>query len=161
MAWTVWMDPYDTIGSILDTTYFQPLKFPDNYLLEYMRAWVVFQNAPAFSNMVMKIYGNDENAANPTPTTLLATSTNSFDLADITTEAHGIKELWFKFDSFHVKQGGFYNFVINATGYSPTPTAFLGLEKAYPNPIQQIGYITSVINVPNSPYKFYPVGSRL
>lgn len=161
MAWTVWMDAYETINSIKDTTLYQPLKFDDNYLIEYMRCWVVYQGAPAFTNMHMKIYGNDEQAADPTPTQLLATSSNNFALADITTEDHGIKELWFKFDSFHVKQGVYYNFVINANGYSPTASSFLGLEKAYPNPIQQTGYTVAKINMPNSPYKFYAVGSKL
>jgi len=161
MAWTVWMDAFETTNSIKDTSLYQPLKFTDNYLINYMRAWVVYTGAPAFNTMVMKIYGNDDQSADPTPTVLLATSTNSFDYADITTEAHGIKELWFKFDPFHVKQGVYYNFVVNALGYSPTPTSFLGLEKAYPNPIQQTGYTPATINVPNSPYKFYAVGSKL
>lgn len=161
MSWKFWIDVWESNAEIQDTTLFSPIRFDGNYVIEYIRTWVGFVGTPTFTNMQMKIYGNDEEASDPTPAHLLYTSTNNWAFSDISNEAHGLKEIWFKFTPFHVKQNVYINCVINADSYFPNASSYLGWEKAYPNPIAQTGYTPSTINVPNSPYKIYALGSKL
>lgn len=160
MARTIWFDSYES-GELADTSKFQSLKYSSNKVIRYVRAVLVFVGAPAFTSMQMKVYANDENAANNSPSTLLHTSTNGWSYSDLMTLDHGWKDIYFKFTDFQMKAGVYYNFVINASGYSPTSSSYVGLELEFPNPIHRENYTPTYVNWGFSPYKIYAIGDDL
>ena len=165
MSWTVWFDAYETAGQAQDTTCFQGLKWDDNYIITTMRAWIVIVNSPSFTNMVMKVYGNDESQAEFTPSNLIATSTNPFSISDVNIGGsflgNGVFEVGFQFDGLHVRKDTTYNFVMNFDGYFPTATSYVGWKRAWPDPVAQTGFTPTGLNLNTAPFEVYGVGDKL
>jgi hypothetical protein len=160
MSRTIWFKSFDS-GQLANNQVFQPLRYNNNKIIRYCRAVLIFVGAPNFENLRMNVYANDENKQNPTPTQLIHISTNSWSLAELMTLDHGWKDVYFKFNDFHMRGGVYYNFVLSATGYSPTSSSYLGVELEYPNPIHRENYTPTYVNFATSPYKIYTIGADL
>jgi len=160
MTWRIWCRPWDS-GQLANTDIFQPVTPKKNIILIGCRTWIVAISDPTFTDLNMKIYSNDDNAAVDTPLELLATSTNSQAKADIITLDHGVKEIYFNFDNVSLQENTKYNFVMNGTGYVPTSSSFLCWRKAYPDPVYTAGYTPTKESLGVAPYEIYLIGGDL
>jgi hypothetical protein len=118
MTWTVYGKPYAADADLTDTSISQALKFDYPVILKAVRVWLIIKGNPTFTSLNMKIYSDDAEQATRTPKKLLYTSSNSQTKADIITLAHGVKEIYFEFANINLAAETYYNFVINASGYS-------------------------------------------
>lgn len=161
MTRTVWVETYDNASELTDTTIYHPMKFSENRVVRYIRAVLVFIGAPSFTNLRMNIYANDENSTSIQPSKLIHTSETSYTFSDLMTEDSGWKDTYFKFNDFHMKKDVWYHCVLSADTYVSSANSLLGIEKAWPNPIQNKGYTATFLNLPSSPYKVYAISGEL
>ena len=161
MTWTVWAESYDTAGSLQDLSISQGLKFTKNLIVEQVRIWGVFVNNPLFANLQMKVYANDEEQPQITPTVLMHTSTNKWMMSDLITEANGLAEIYFNFTGFHAKKDVTYSFVMNGDCYFPNATSYFAWKKAYPDPVIKEGFVPTAVNIGVSPLEIFVAGTEL
>jgi hypothetical protein len=159
MTWTVYGKPYAADADLTGTAIFQPLTFDYPVILKAVRVWLIAMGNPTFTSLSMKIYSDDSQQATRTPKTLLYTSTNSPTKASIFTASHGVKETYFEFANVNLAGGTYYNFVINASGYSGASTSsHLAWRIEWPDP----QYDDSVTdgNLKTYPLSIYPILAR-
>lgn len=154
--WRVWGDDFST-AAMTDTSMYQRVTFDRNYIIRGVRTWLIFYNDPALTNVNMKIY-SDEGGL---PRKLLATSTNTLTKAEIITLENGVKEIYFDFNDFPVKQDNSYHFVINGTGYTGSVSSHVAWMKGYPDPVLDQTPAPSFSNLLTSGYQLYFIGSVL
>ena len=149
MSWTVYGDTYTT-GQLSSLAVFQPIKFTSDMLVKAMRIWVIAVGAPVLTGLKMNIYGNDEQTS--TPSLLLSTSTNSWDMATIlTSQVNGVKEIYFEFDPLTVKGTAIYNLVLSATSYTPSGSNEFAWRTVWPDPVYTTNYTVTGNNFLASP----------
>lgn len=159
--WMVLAKPYDTDASLTDASVFQSVKFSENVILKAVMSWMVVFNDPTFTSLSMKIYSNDEQEASTTPKVLLHTSTNTQMKSSVHTLDHACKELFFEFANINLRRGTWYNFVINAVGYSGASSAsHLAWKNTYPDPIYTTGVDESKPLADTYPLTFVPIFDR-
>jgi hypothetical protein len=83
------------------------------------------------------------------PITLLATSTNSWSASQITTLAHGRKEIYFTFNPFHLDGDNNYHVTLSATTYTGTDASHLAWALDYGDPTHTVVGGRSTHNVVN------------
>jgi len=159
MTWRVYGLPYYNDSDLTDTTIYQPMRFSTPVVLKACRIWLVIMGDPTFTSLNMKIYGNDEDAADPIPSVLLETSTNTQSKADLISLDHGVRETYFEFQNPALVKNTWYHFVLNATGYSgASDSSHIAWRIQWPDPI----YDTNVEagNLITYPLSIYPIYSR-
>ena len=158
--WLVYAKTYYSSSDLTDATLYQPMKFGYNVALKAVRSWVVVFNDPPFTALNMKVYANDENAASPTPSKLLYTSSNTWTKANVHTSDHACKELYFQFDDICLRRNTWYHFVINGTGYTGSTSSFLAWKNSYPDPIYPEGVTLSKEKLGSYPLSIHPIFAR-
>ena len=151
MVWSVYARPLES-GDLNSTNQFQPLIMPSDTVVRAFRTWIVYYGDPTFTNLKMKIYAND--TADDTPTVVIATSTNSYNLADIKeTYSYGIKEIYFQFSDVALKGADKYHLVLAADTYSPTTdVSYLSWRVAWPDPVYDKNFTVSGTNFLTAPF---------
>lgn len=160
MVWTVYGDEFST-AQMTDSTMSQVVIMPRNQQVNAIRVWLIIHNSSAITNLQMKIYNNDAEATDPTATSLLATSTNSFDKADLITDTYGVKSCYFEFANIALRKGDKYHFVLNCSGYTYSEASHIAWKKAWPDPAYTIGYTATAENLAVAPYEFKLIGAKL
>jgi len=158
MAWDVYGIPYYNDSELTDKTVYQHIKFDRNAILRAVRIWVVVFNDPTFTSLNLKLYSNNENAADPEPSTLLETSSNTWAKADVHTQAHACKEIYFEFNYPTLRKNTWYHFVLNASGYSGATTSkHLAWRYAYPDPVYPENVTEEAVALGRYPLTLYPI----
>lgn len=162
MAWTVWGRRWDT-GELANTAMFASFRMNTDTILKAARTWVIVFNNPTFTSLNAKIYSDEVRTISGTktghtPVTLLHTSTDSRTKAEIHTLDHGVKETYFTFNEIPLQKDTWYNFVINAVGYSPTSGSYLCWKHSYPDPVLSTDYTSAVETINSSPFDLYFIG---
>lgn len=163
MGARVWGKPYDT-GELADTTNYQPVKMNDNIILRGLRTWLIFYNDPTVTSFNMKIYSDTTSSSTPAGVgDLLWTSTNTLTKAQIITLENGYKEIYFDFDDVNLQENTWYNFVINATGYSPgaSLSSHVAWRQAFPDPVYSTNLDVEVATLNTFPFAIYFIGAEL
>jgi len=159
MTWSVYGKPYAADSDLTDTSIFQPLKFDYPVVLKAVRVWLIVMGSPTFTSLSMKIYTDDAEQATRTPNVLLHTSTNSPTKAELITLNHGIKETYFEFSNPNLAAETYYNFVINASGYSgASDSSHLAWRIDWPDPIYTDGVTEG--SIATYPLSIYPIFAR-
>lgn len=133
MTWDVW-------GKVINTTeaanaaVFQPFKFQRNTILRAVKVKLLLINDPTFTAVTAKIFGNNENTANPEPSTLLYSATNTKAKGDLLTQNSAIAETYFEFDDPMLRFGTYYHLVLNLTGYTAASDSYVAWKHAFPDP---------------------------
>lgn len=136
---------------------FQPVSFTANTILIAARSWFIFYNDPAFTNLTMEVWTNNAGE----PGVLLATSTNTWTKAELITEDHGFKEIYFKFDQLNMRAGDTYHFCPKLSGYTGTTSTHVAWKKAFPDPVLSSGLTVTFESLGGSPYAIYFIGGEL
>lgn len=155
MAWTVWGDPITTAALTAGVS--QKVKFNTNLVLKACRIWLIFYNNPALTSLTMKIYSDDGGS----PKKLLHTSTNSPTKAQIITLENGVKELYFDFNYPVFDADDHYHFVLFGSGYTGTDSSHIAWRQAWPDPVYDTNWTPTWVNINQSPYSIYFIGSDL
>lgn len=158
MGWTVWGDDWPTTESMQDASLFQTVQFNGNFVLRAARTWIIIFGDPVFTSLSMKIYSNAVVSGLNSPRKLLHTSTDVRTKAEVHTQPHAVREIYFNFADVPVKGNDKYNFVINATGYAPTGNSYLAWRKAFPDPVYSGGYTPAIETVGVAPREIYFIG---
>lgn len=157
MARTYYGDPFDT-AEMTNTSKTVRMKPNDNIVLKAIRTWLIWNDhSGSITDMTCKIYSDRASS----PGALIATSTNSFDRADIITLASGVKEIYFEFDEISLHSETFYHFVINCTGYTGTENSHIAWRKAWPDPIYRTGLDIDYEALSIAPYFLTVIGAPL
>lgn len=154
--WRVFGDDFST-AAMTDKSMFQKVTFDRNYIIKGVRTWLIFYNDPTITSVNMKIY-SDEGGS---PRKLLATSTNTLTKAQMITLENGVKEIYFDFDNFPVKQDNNYHFVINGVGYTGSASSHVAWMKGFPDPVLTQTPAVSYANLLTCGYQIYFIGSVL
>lgn len=157
MGHRVWADRFES-GQLSNTDMFQTIKLGDNKIVIAIRTWLVIYNSPTFTNLKMHIYSNEVVSTDNTPRVLLATSTNSFNLSDITTYANAKREVYFKFNFVPFKDQDLYNLVMSADGYVYSESSHLAWVKGWPDPVYKTSFTPTFENLLIAPYEAYAIG---
>lgn len=163
MGWTVWGDPWLTTAQMTDTTLFQTVQMNSDVILRAVRTWIIYVANPTYTSLSMKIYSNEVVSGNNTPRKLLHTSTDVRTPAEIkgaTDLANGVREIYFNFDDVNLRGADKYNFVINASGYTPSGNSHLAWMKGFPDPVNATGYTPALQKIGIAPYQIYFIGGQ-
>lgn len=158
MAWEVYGIPYYNNSELTDTTVYQSLKFDRSAVLRAVRIWVIIYNDPTFTSLNLKLYSNNENAANPAPATLLETSANTWVKGDLHSLSYACKEIHFEFDYHTLRRDTWYHFVLNASGYSGAAAdKHLAWRYSYPDPVYPENITLEKRALGRYPLTLYPI----
>lgn len=156
--WKVLAKPYDSDSSISDKSIFQSVKFDENVVLKAVMAWVMVFNNPTFNYLFMDIYSDDDQQAARTPKKLLHTSTNMQLKAEIHSLNYACKEVYFEFGNINLRRETWFNFSMNANGYSDASAAkHLAWKSTYPDPQYPEGVTLSQAAAGQYPLTFVPI----
>jgi len=145
-------DWYSTIEAT-DKSKFQPITPSGTFVIKVVRTQVGFYNAPTFSNIQMKIYDSGL-------TNLLATSTNNQEKLEISTAANAIRDIYFEFDNFVMRENETYNIVLTINSYTGTESSHVFWVKAGATPAYEpSGYNAAQIGT--MPYYVAFIGANL
>ena len=160
MALKVWHEILENADVTTGKRIFQPVNFNKNVMLRYARTWVVGYNNPTFTNLYLECYSYDQ--TNQVPVKLLHTSTNTQAKATIATENNFYKEIWFKFNYAPFVDTDYYCFILRATGYSYSASAYIGWAKAFPDPVYKTGLDWNrLAAATTNPFDIYFIGSEI
>lgn len=151
----VWARPWDS-GELANTAIYQAMRMNDNAILQAVRIRLVVYNDPVFTDLNCKIYSDDSGVVGG----LIHTSTDSRTAAEIHTLDYAWKETYFTFNKANLQKDTWYNFVINATGYSPTASSHLAWMHTYPDPMLT-GYTAARETANQSPFYILPIWGEL
>jgi hypothetical protein len=147
--WTVYGVPYVT-GQLANKEIYQKITFHKFLEVRALKIWVVLVGSPTITGLRMNIYSNDVQTSGPGA--VLATSTNSYDTADIlTTYTNGVKEIYFEFNPLLVHASDSYHLVLSADTYSYTGSNQLAWKNVWPDPIYQTNFTVNGNNYLVSP----------
>ncbi|RLC38718.1 hypothetical protein DRH27_01565 [Candidatus Falkowbacteria bacterium] len=158
MVWSVYGSRWES-GELANTDQFQVIKPVEDIVLKAVRTWIIIYNAPTFSNLTMKIYSLDKDATADAPGVLLASSTTTWNIADLTTEDNAVKEIYFEFTDFSMNGADEYCFVMAADSYSYLETSHLSWRKAWPDPVYTAAYTPTTPSMGRAPFELYLVGA--
>jgi hypothetical protein len=154
---TFYGDGFDT-SEMTDTSKSIRGRPNQNLVLRAARTWLIFNNyTGSFTNLQMKIYSDRSTS----PGALIATSTNSWTRAEITTLNSGVKEIYFEFDDISLRSNGFYHFVLNCSSYTATSTDHVAWRKGWPDPVYRTGWSQTFENLGVAPYFLTIIGAPL
>lgn len=145
-----WYAERISTGQLSDKSIFQLFKINSNQLLLSTRVQLCVFNSPIFTGLKGHIYSVQNNA----PVELIATSSNSFDAADISTQANGIREIYFEFNppkGIKLNGSTFYALVLSATTYVGDETTHIGWVKAWPQPAYPTNFTANFENLLSAP----------
>jgi hypothetical protein len=133
----------------------------ENTVLLGCRIWVIVYGDPAFTDLSMKIYGDnqDAGAGEHYPDGLIATSTNSLTKAQIITLDNGVKEIYFDWDRVPLQANSWYNFKLIASGYSPVGTEHLAWRLGYPRYVYETNLTIQPVKLSVLPFSIYFIGA--
>lgn len=155
MSSTVWGKPYAS-GELSDTTYYQTIRPKSDMILKAVRTWIIFYDNPTVTSFNMKIYSNTvDGPEENNPSKLLHTSTNTLSKADIITENNGYREVYFEFANVNLQSLTYYNFVLNATGYSPSGDSHVAWRQGFPDPVYATGLTIATTKLESFPFAIY------
>jgi hypothetical protein len=160
MTWSVFAQRFDTadLGS-KSAVLCQRIVLDENTFLLAIRTWLVFYNNPALTAIGLKIYANENSA----PAGLLYTS-ELVTKASILTEANGVREVAFLFNSpegVPLKAGETYWIGLYGTGYTGDETSHIGWKKAFPDPAYTEGLTLDYTDPGTAPYGLTLIGAEL
>lgn len=154
-----------TLGGWISTTQMsqkeaaQRFKLHENMLLLAVKIQVIIFNAPTVESLRAKIYS----VRNGLPIVELASSYNSFDLAEMCAQNSGLVELYFNFSEPHgIKLNGQeeYCLVLGADTYVGNDGSHLAWKRAWPDNIYSLNYTPSIENAGVSPYHLAFIGAN-
>lgn len=160
--WKVFGNVLET-ADINGTSKSQAMKIRtnSNVVVKAIRTWFVFFNDPAFTSLSLRIYEDQAGQAGK----LIATSTNSFTLAQVFTDAasndYALKGLYFEFDEISLKGTSYYHVLPYAVGYTGTDSSHIAWVKGWPDNEYRTGLTLSYEESIASPYRFAVVGASL
>lgn len=158
MSWRVW-------GEQLYTSDFSgalPVRsmdvvFARDCRLKAVRTWIVIHDAPTFTQLQLRMYSNQGGA----PAQLIKTFDKVWTLAEITTKANALKEIYFDVTKpLSLKAGDTYHFALWATGYTGTEGSHLAWVTAWPDP-PNLAYDPTIENLNRAPYRTTFIGADL
>lgn len=155
---SIFYGEYFSTAAMTDTS--MSIRFcpGDETVLRAIRTWLIFNDLTgSFTAMVGKIYSDRSSS----PGALIATSTNSYTKAQITTLNSGVKEISFLFNNLSLRSNLYYHFVINCTGYTGTANSHIAWRKAWPDPVYRGGWTQSFESLGVAPYFLTAVGAKL
>ena len=140
------------------TTMSVRFKPGNEVIMRALRTWLIFNNSTsAFTNMVGKIYSDRSGS----PGALIATSTNSFNKAQVMTENSGVKEIYFLYDDISLSPNLYYHLVINCSNYTATANDHIAWRKAWPDPVYRSGWSQTFESLGIAPYFLTVIGAEL
>lgn len=150
MTWTVYADPFLDADMSMPNK-FQPFKATRNTLVLAIRTTIVLVGNPSLEGLRMEVYNN--NLLTNAPSTLKAVSTNTFDTSDLlTTQAHGLSEIYFEFIPFGVRKTDTYHIVLQADSYTYTTNSHFAWRNVWPDPVYKTNFTVTGNNFLSSPY---------
>lgn len=145
-------------ASMSDTSMSVRFTPGDEVVLRALRTWLIFNDySGSFTNMVGKLYSDRSGS----PGALIATSTNSFNRADIITQNSGVKEIYFLFDDISLRSNLYYHLVINCSNYTATANDHIAWRKAWPDPVYRDGWTQTFESLGVAPYFLTAIGAKL
>lgn len=146
-------------ADINGTTKTQAMKFRPNsdVVIRAVRSWFVFYNSPVFTALSLRIYEDQGGSAGK----LLATSTNSHSMAEMSTLAYAMKGTYFEFADISLKATNYYHVLPYATGYTGTDASHIGWVKGWPDNEYRTGLALDYEEIHVNPYRFAIVGAPL
>lgn len=157
-TWRVWGNSLSTADLTGGTDVYQPVTFTENnQIMLACRSWFIFYSSPVFTNLKMRVYSNDGGA----PGEVIATSTNSWNAADLYTQAHAVKEMYFDFDYPTFKIDDLYHFVPYADTYTGTINSHIAWKNTFPDPPYKAGLTLTYEKLLIYPYDLTIIGSAL
>lgn len=157
MALKVYGERLETSDLSSGLRVYQKVIFGSNIALRALRTSFVVFNDPAFTALSMNVYSMTGN----TPKKLLYQSTNTFAKADVITEDHGLREIYFEFDYPVFKGTDSYAFVPRGTGYTGSVSSHLAWTRAWPDPVYRTNVSSGVIDIMRAPFHIYYIGDEL
>lgn len=159
MSWKIWGEVLKASYYVTLPTIYQPVRFTNdddqNIVLTAVRTWIIVYNLPTFTNVQMRVYSDQGNQ----PGQLLFTSTNSYTLAQLTSEDNAAREVYFEFSNAHFNHDDVYHFALWPTGYTDTDGSHLAWKKDFPIPKYQDAVGSHGIAV--APYDMAFIGADL
>lgn len=150
-------EPFNT-AQMTDTSMSIRFKPGDESILRAVRTWLIFNNyTGSFTSLVGKIYSDRATV----PGALIATSTNSFNRADVITLNSGVKEIYFTFDDVSLSPNLFYHLVLNCSNYTATASDHIAWRKAWPDPVYRTGWSQTYESLGVAPYFLTVIGAKL
>lgn len=130
------------------TRVFQKFKPSNNMILQGVTTQIIIYNNPTFTSINMKLYANRSGS----PAGLIATSTNSLLKAEIHTQAHAWKNVYFDFADFVLKADDTYHLVLSGSGYTGTASSHIAWKHSFPDPAYQTNVDMSLEALAISPF---------
>lgn len=149
MTITVYGEPLAS-SDMTNPTVTQEFTPQQNYTISGVALELILYNSPMVTNMRAVIY--DNNNQDDSPSTIRATSTNSWSDSDLLeTDAYGIKIVPFTFVQFGVRTGDKYHLGLTADSYLATSSSYIAWRNAWPEPAYQTNFTVSGINYISAP----------
>ncbi len=138
---------------------FQEVEFTDNIILEAARVMVLYYNAPIFTDLYLRVYGERSGA----PGKLIATSVTTYAPLDIDPGNIGYahKEIYFQFSpQIRLRAGLKYYFTLELDNYTAgLANKHLAWATQYPDPYYATGVTILQTKAAKMPYAIHFVGS--
>lgn len=157
MGYRCWAERFVTADFSGSPVHYQKVTPTNSIALKSIRSRFVVYNTPAMTSLGLRIYSN----ANSAPGTLLYTSSTTWTKNQITTLAHGAREIYFEFSAPHLIGGNSYYLVPWITGYTGNESSHIGWVKAFPDPTYVTGLTIEARSVSVLPYSFGIIGATL
>jgi len=158
MARTYYGDPFETAELTSNQNKYIRFKPNSNIVLKALRTWLIFNDyTGTLTALVGKLYSDRGGL----PGALIASSTNSFNKADIITLASGIKEIYFNFNNLPLHSSSYYHLVLSASAYTYSDASHIAWRKAWPDPVYRTGVNTNFEGLGNAPYTLSIIGDDL
>lgn len=155
--WRVFGETLLTADFSGSPVYYQPFTLNQNTVLKAIRTWVVVYNSPSFTSLGLRIYSSVSSA----PAQLIATSDTTWTLAQITSEANAVREIYFEFNNALSLNGeDQYHVVLWGNGYTGTDSSHVAWVRAFPDPVNS-GYTPAIETINRAPFKVAFIGDDL
>lgn len=122
-----WIGDWYTTTEATDNSKCQPITPNGTFTIKVVRTQVGFYNDPSFSNIQMKIYDS-------TLTNVLATSANNQSKSEISTASNAIRDIYFEFEDFVMRENESYNIVLVVNSYTGTESSHVFWVRAGATP---------------------------
>ena len=156
MTWTVYGRNFES-GELSNTAMYQTISnATSSMIVKAIRTKLMFHNSPVFTNLTAKLYWSDSNASDLSPSTLLATSSTSFNAADLYSDDYALVDLYFEFNEVQLAKDKDYAVVLAADTYTPTSNSFITWIQDWPDPVND--FTAGAGNQGSAPFRVAIIG---
>jgi hypothetical protein len=149
--------PIPTSGNTDPPEITQAFNVDNRFVLRAVRVFVLEYNAPIYTSISAKLYAVRSSGA----TKDIATSTNSFPAAQVSTLDHAHKELYFTFSNPVLQADTDYRIGLIIAGYTGTQASHLAWASSWPDPIYRTGLTVNQAKGGIMPLSLSLVGSSI